>query len=65
MDEAITIELAENAIDALRTENPALNPPPHRASWKRVANYFYIPVEQMISQNRSRTSPIPARWPCT
>ena len=30
MDEAITIELAENAIDALRTENPGLNPTPER-----------------------------------
>ena len=53
MDEAITIELAENAIDALRTENPGLNPTPERIM-EAVANYFYIPVEQMISQNRSK-----------
>ena len=53
MDEAITIELAENAIDALRTENPGLNPTPERIM-EAVSNYFYIPVEQMISQNRSK-----------
>ena len=53
MDEAITIELAENAIDALRTENPGLNPTPERIM-EAVANYFYIPIEQMISQNRSK-----------
>ena len=53
MDEAITIELAENAIDTLRTENPGLNPTPERIM-EAVANYFYIPVEQMISQNRSK-----------
>ena len=37
MDEAITIELAENAIDALRTENPGLNPTPERIM-EAVAN---------------------------
>ena len=51
--ERITIPLAENAIDALRTENPGLNPTPERIM-EAVANYFYIPVEQMISQNRSK-----------
>ena len=53
MGERITIALAENAIDALRTENPGLNPTPERIM-EAVANYFYIPVEQMISQNRSK-----------
>lgn len=53
MDERITVSLAENAIDALRTENPGLNPTPERIM-EAVANYFYIPVEQMISQNRSK-----------
>ena len=53
MGERITISLAENAIDALRTENPGLNPTPERIM-EAVANYFYIPVEQMISQNRSK-----------
>ena len=53
MGERITINLAENAIDALRTENPGLNPTPERIM-EAVANYFYIPVEQMISQNRSK-----------
>ena len=51
--ERITVSLAENAIDALRTENPGLNPTPERIM-EAVANYFYIPVEQMISQNRSK-----------
>ena len=53
MGERITVNLAENAIDALRTENPGLNPTPERIM-EAVANYFYIPVEQMISQNRSK-----------
>ena len=53
MSERITVSLAENAIDALRTENPGLNPTPERIM-EAVANYFYIPVEQMISQNRSK-----------
>ena len=53
MGESITVNLAENAIDALRTENPGLNPTPERIM-EAVANYFYIPVEQMISQNRSK-----------
>ena len=53
MDENITVELAESAIEALRTENPGLNPTPERIM-EAVANYFYIPVEQMISQNRSK-----------
>ena len=53
MGERITVSLAENAIDALRTENPCLNPTPERIM-EAVANYFYIPVEQMISQNRSK-----------
>ena len=53
MGERITISLAENAIDALRIENPGLNPTPERIM-EAVANYFYIPVEQMISQNRSK-----------
>ena len=53
MGERITVSLAENAIDALRTENPGLNPTPERIM-EAVANYFYIPVEQMISQNRSK-----------
>ena len=53
MGERITIALAENAIDALRTENPGLNPTPERIM-EAVANYFYIPVAQMISQNRSK-----------
>ncbi len=53
MDENITTDLAENAIDALRTENPGLNPTPERIM-EAVANYFYIPVDQMISQNRSK-----------
>ncbi|MDO4271024.1 MAG: chromosomal replication initiator protein DnaA [Eubacteriales bacterium] len=51
--ERIDVELAENAIDALRIENPGLNPTPERIM-EAVANYFYIPVEQMISQNRSK-----------
>ena len=53
MGERITVNLAENAIDALRIENPGLNPTPERIM-EAVANYFYIPVEQMISQNRSK-----------
>ena len=53
MGERITVSLAENAIAALRTENPGLNPTPERIM-EAVANYFYIPVEQMISQNRSK-----------
>ena len=53
MGARITVSLAENAIDALRTENPGLNPTPERIM-EAVANYFYIPVEQMISQNRSK-----------
>ena len=53
MGERITVSLAEDAIDALRTENPGLNPTPERIM-EAVANYFYIPVEQMISQNRSK-----------
>ena len=53
MGERITVNLAENAIDALRTENPGLNPTPERIM-EAVANYVYIPVEQMISQNRSK-----------
>ena len=53
MGERITVGLAENAIDALRIENPGLNPTPERIM-EAVANYFYIPVEQMISQNRSK-----------
>ena len=53
MGERITVSLAENAIDALRTENPGLNPTPERIM-EAVANYFYITVEQMISQNRSK-----------
>ena len=53
MGERITVSLAENAIDALRTENPGLNPTPERIM-EAVANYFYIPVEPMISQNRSK-----------
>ena len=53
MGERITVSLAENAIDALRTENPGLNPTPERIM-EAVANYFYIPGEQMISQNRSK-----------
>ena len=53
MGERITVSLAENAIDALRTENPGLNPTPERIM-EAVANYFYIPVEQMISQHRSK-----------
>ncbi|MDO5142550.1 MAG: chromosomal replication initiator protein DnaA [Eubacteriales bacterium] len=53
MGERITVTLAETAIDALRTENPGLNPTPERIM-EAVANYFYIPVEQMISHNRSK-----------
>ena len=53
MGERITVSLAENAIDALRTENPGLNPTPERIM-EAVANYFYIPVEQMISKDRSK-----------
>nr|WP_297176724.1 chromosomal replication initiator protein DnaA [uncultured Agathobaculum sp.] len=53
MGERITVSLAEEAIDALRTENPGLNPTPERIM-EAVANYFYIPIEQMISQNRSK-----------
>ena len=44
MGERITVSLAENA---------GLNPTPERIM-EAVANYFYIPVEQMISQNRSK-----------
>lgn len=61
MGERITVSLAENAIDALRTENPGLNPTPERIM-EAVANYFYIPVEQMISQNRSKDVPTRGRW---
>ena len=39
MGERITVSLAENAIDALRTENPGLNPTPERIM-EAVANYF-------------------------
>ncbi len=51
--EQIDIGLAQRAIDALKIENPNLNPTPERIM-EAVANYFYIPVEQMISQNRSK-----------
>lgn len=30
-----------------------------------VANYFYIPVEQMISKDRSKDVAYRARWRCT
>ena len=53
MGERITVSLAEEAIDALRTENPGLNPTPERIM-EAVANYFYMRIEQMISQNRSK-----------
>ncbi|MGI6180800.1 MAG: chromosomal replication initiator protein DnaA [Agathobaculum sp.] len=51
--EQIDVGLAQRAIDALKIENPNLNPTPERIM-EAVANYFYIPVEQMISQNRSK-----------
>ena len=37
----------------LLADIPGLNPTPERIM-EAVANYFYIPVEQMISQNRSK-----------
>lgn len=51
--EQVEVDLAQRAIDALKIENPGLNPTPERIM-EAVANYFYIPVEQMISQNRSK-----------
>lgn len=51
--EQISVELAQTAIDAIRTENPGLHPTPERIM-EAVANYFYIPVEQMVSSNRSK-----------
>ena len=53
MGERITVSLAENAIDALRTENPGLNPTPERIM-EAVANYFHIPVQHTVSHNRSK-----------
>lgn len=53
VDESVDVDLAQRAIDAVKTENPGLNPTPERIM-EAVANYFYIPVEQMISQNRSK-----------
>lgn len=49
----IDIKLAREAIEALKTEDPdiALTP---QSIMKAVANYFYIPVEQMLSASRSK-----------
>lgn len=49
----ITLELAKEVIEALKTENPYSNPTP-QTIMEAVANYFYIPVEQMLSNTRSR-----------
>ncbi len=49
----ITTELAMEAIEELKTENPNLDPTP-QSIMEAVANYFYIPVEQMLSTTRSR-----------
>ena len=51
--ERVNVQLAQNAIDALKIENPGLNPTPERIM-EAVANYFYIPVEQMISRTKSK-----------
>ncbi len=49
----INIELAKESIEALKTENPYMNPTP-QSIMEAVANYFYIPVEQMLSATRSK-----------
>ncbi len=51
--EEITIELAMECIKALKIENPYFNPTP-QLIMEAVANYFYIPVEQMLSATRSK-----------
>lgn len=53
VDEDVDVDLAQRAIDAVKIENPGLNPTPERIM-EAVANYFYIPVSQLISQNRSK-----------
>lgn len=53
MGETIDVELAQRAIEAVKTENPGLNPTPERIM-EAVANYFYIPVGQLLSHNRSK-----------
>lgn len=58
VDEKIDIELAQRAIDAIKTENPGLHPTPERIM-EAVANYFYTPVDQLISQNRSKAVAYP------
>lgn len=53
VNETIDVPLAQRAIDAVKTENPEFNPTPERIM-EAVSNYFYVPVEQIISQNRSK-----------
>ena len=53
VNEKIDLNLCQRAIDAVKTENPGLNPTPERIM-EAVANYFYIPVDQMVSANRSK-----------
>ncbi|MDY3618436.1 chromosomal replication initiator protein DnaA [Agathobaculum sp.] len=53
VDEQVDVDLAQRAIDAVKTENPGLSPTPERIM-EAVANYFYVPVEQLISANRSK-----------
>lgn len=53
VNETIDVGLAQRAIDAVKTENPEFNPTPERIM-EAVSNYFYVPVEQIISLNRSK-----------
>lgn len=53
VSEPIDISLAQQAIDAVKTEDPDFYPTPERIM-QAVANYFSIPVDQMLSHSRSK-----------
>lgn len=58
VDEEVDIDLAQRAIDAVKTEDPDLYPTPERIM-QAVANYFYIPVEQLLSHSRTKDAVYP------
>ena len=49
----ITVELAKEIIEEVKTESPGLNPTPQMIM-QAVANYYCIPVEQITSNKRSK-----------
>lgn len=49
----ITVDLAREIIEEVKTESPGLNPTP-QLIMQAVANYYSIPVEQITSNKRSK-----------